>query len=79
MSKWPVSQNFGTLPWSGSGTCFQGRGAPICGRNKTIQKQANKLLLAIDREPLLDPSEGVRELVPTGFSSIAYMDAMKLL
>lgn len=45
---------------------------------KQYKKQVNKLILAIDGGPLLDPIEGVRELLPTGFSSIIYMDAMKL-
>lgn len=45
---------------------------------KQYKKQANKLILAIDGGPLLDPSEEVRELLPTGFSSITYIDAMKL-
>lgn len=58
---------------------FRGEELQSVAETKQYKKQANKLILAIDGEPLLDPSEGVRELLPTGFSSIAYMDAMKLL
>ena len=58
---------------------FRGEEPQSVAETKQYKKQANKLTLAIDGEPLLDPSEGVRELLPTGFSSIAYMDAMKLL